>query len=141
MTPQDAINRLREHSGLSVTAPQLTNSSLIDRLQAIQRGGQNIALGESVTDVIECLECVNQLNQSASASRDQTISGEIVYAISGMVTLALEVSIELQRIGKDCNNVLHAIWKISCAWDAVLAGDIEDIHTHLYHEGKAKNIL
>jgi hypothetical protein len=39
-----------------------------------------------------------------------------------------------------CSRILTAIWRIGCAWDALLAGDIEDIRQHIDYEAGARNL-
>jgi hypothetical protein len=83
---------------------------------------------------------LNAKNQGAPVARNEILNVDVVYAISGMTLLAIEGSMVLSKIGRDCGDLLNAGWKIGCAWDALLAGDIEDIRTHLEYEAAAKNL-
>ena len=140
MLPREVSNRLREHSGLPVAAPQLGSSAFIDVVQAIRNGESGTCLGEAVADVIDCLEQLNHYNQGSPEGRGEILNIDVVYAISGMTLLAIEVSIALCKTGKSCSRLLSAFWRIACAWDALLAGDIEDIHQHVDQEAAARNV-
>jgi hypothetical protein len=140
MLPKDLSNRLREHSGLPVAVPQLAGSAFIDVVLAIKKGESETALGEAVADVIDCLQHLNHYNQDAQSDRREVLNLDVVYAISGMTLLAIEVSMALCKTGKSCSKLLSAAWRIGCAWDALLAGDIENIHQHLDYEAAARNV-
>ncbi len=140
MLAKDAINRLREHSGLPVPTPQLEGSAFIDRIQAFQKGSREADLEKAVADILECLQTLNSYSLSTSGNRDYVFNVDTVYAISGILLSAIEVSIMLCVTGKDCKELLIAAWKIGCAWDALLAGDIEDIHQHLACEMAARSL-
>ena len=140
MLPQDLSSRLREHSGLPVSTPQLEGSSFIDKVQAVQDGEPEVGLEDAVMDVVECLQRLNRHSQSMPENRGDVLNLEVVYAISGMTLLAIEVSMTLLKKRKDCSKLLMAAWQIGCAWDALLAGDIEDIHQHLINEAIARGL-
>ncbi len=140
MFPKDISNRLREHSGLPVATPQLQGSAFMDRVQAIKQGEAETSLEEAVADVIECLQRLNYYNQRTPEARSEILNLDVIYAISGMTQLVIEVSIALCKTGKSCSKLLNAGWRIACAWDALLAGDIEDIHKHLEYEAAARNV-
>lgn len=140
MLPKDVSNRLREHSGLPVATPQLGSEAFIDIVQAIRRGESGAGLTEAVADVIDCLEALNHHSQVAPGRRGEILNVDVVYAISGMTLLGLEVSMELIKTDKGGIRLLSAVWRIGCAWDALLAGDIEDIHQHLDLEAAARKV-
>ena len=140
MPPGEIVNRLREHSGLPVSSQQLQGSAFVDNVQAIKRSGTESGLEASVTDIIECLQGLNRVIQSASEDRNKVINQEVVYAVSGIMLLAIELSVAQAKAGKNCSSLLTAAWRIACAWDALLAGDIDDIHQHLMYESSARNL-
>lgn len=140
MLLKDATNRLREHSGLSMPTAFTAGITFIDSIQALQKNERDSVLDESVLDVLKCLECLNQSNCAIPNDRNQILNVDVVYAISGMILSATEASIVLCKKGRECRKLLMATWKIACAWDAVLAGDIEGIEQHLEYESIAKNI-
>jgi hypothetical protein len=140
MHPEEIANRLKEHSGLSVPAPELEGSTFADKVRAVERGEQPSGLEEAVMDVIECLQRLNQSNQNAPKARGDILSVQVVYAISGMTLLAFQVARKLCKTEKSCTEVLKAGWQIACAWDAVVAGDIEDLHEHLRYEAAGRNL-
>jgi hypothetical protein len=139
MPPKELVNRLKEHSGLPGVTPELGTSSFFDRVQAIQKGEPETGLEEAVVDVIECLQRLNYYNRGATETPGEILNSGVVYAISGRTLFATEVSLTRSQKGEISINLLNACWKIACAWDAVLAGDIEDIYEHLEWEATARN--
>jgi hypothetical protein len=135
MLPQDSVKRLEEHSGVSLPRPPLQGLAFFDQMQAIKNGESAPYLEESVADIIRCLQC---LNESGAGQQDPSL--QLACAFSRMNSLAVEAALSLCKTGKDCRKVLMAAWKISCAWDAYLAGDIEDIPQELKYEAAAKNL-
>jgi|SRR6516165_10161442 len=135
MLPHDIVKRLEGHSGLSLPNPALHGPAFFDQMQAIKNGEPAPYLEESVADIIRCLQCLNE-----SRDGQQDVSRQLAYALSGMTSLAVEMALLMCKMGKDCSKVLMAAWKMSCAWDAYLAGDIEDIPQELEYEAAAKNL-
>ena len=120
MLPKEVSNRLQEHSGLPVAAPQLGGSAFIDVVQAIKKGESGSGLAQAVADVIDCLQRLNHYAQGSPEGRVEILNADVVYAISGMTLLAIEVSIALLKTGKSSATLLSAIWRIGCAWDACI---------------------
>jgi hypothetical protein len=140
MLAKDVSIRLREHSGMSVAVPQLGGSAFADAVEATKKGEVQTGLEQAVIDVIECLQRLNAYNQRTPEARSEILNVDVVYAISGMTLLAIEGSILLCKTGRAFGRLLNAGWKIGCAWDALLAGDIEDIRTHIDYEAAARNL-
>ncbi|HEY2412555.1 MAG TPA: hypothetical protein VGI40_09950 [Pirellulaceae bacterium] len=139
MVPIDICQRLREHSGLPGT-PQLSGGAVFfDIVFAFEKDGTVAGLDEAVVDVVDCLERLNKYYQSVPEGHNRSLQAEVVYAISHMLLFALQVSLELSNAGRDSRKLLKAIWQISCVWDAVLAGDIEDIQELLLLESAARS--
>jgi hypothetical protein len=122
-----------------VATPQLGRSAFADVIEGAKRGESALALQKAVADIIDLLQCLNGYNQSA-AQRAVIFSPDVVYAISGIMQLGLETTLVLSKGRKESSALLAAIWRIGCAWDAVLAGDIEDIPQHVEYETAARQI-
>lgn len=120
--------------------PSAETPAFMDSIQAIQKGEQNTHLEQSVASVLESLVALNTNNKSGIDGRKQLFADAIVSSINGILLLALEGSIKMQNVGIPCSKLLLAGWKIGCAWDAVLAGDIDDLMEHLENESDARNL-
>jgi hypothetical protein len=120
--------------------PQLGGSAFIGVVQAIKKGEPETGLEDAVADIVECLQALNQHNLSEPNARRGVLNLDVVYAISGMTLLAIEVSMVQWKKGQSLSKLLMAAWQLGCAWDALLAGDIEDIQQHLKYEATAKGL-
>ena len=58
-----------------------------------------------------------------------------------MMFQCLDFAAVKQNSQSDREQLLELAWKINCAWDAILAGDIDDLHEHVELEGRARGIL
>lgn len=139
----EIVLRLQEHSGLSVPISQLGDKSLAAQIQAARKGVYSVNLEFAFKDVINCLEQINfccKTNgffQNADARR-------LVYAVSGIQMALTEWAILLLKnefeSRKLLGDVLVRLWKINCAWDAMIAGDINDLNQHVEWEADARGI-
>lgn len=140
MLSREIVNRLKDHSGLPVDAPLPEGIAFADKVAALKRGEAHTAFDVAVDDVLDCLQQLNVHNHAMPDARSEPLEVEVAYAMSGMTMLALEGAIMLCRMGRNCEKLLNAGWKIGCAWDSVLAGDMEDIRGHVEIEAAARNI-
>jgi hypothetical protein len=141
-TVERAKKRLREHSGLGVTQQQFAENSLAVQVREALRNGVVDNLTSSVTDILECLSQVNHHLFSSPTGSANAIDRDIAYSVSGIVCLLCELSLKWQQEPHEridaIQRLLFFLWEINCAWDAVLAGDIEDVQQHLRWETAAK---
>jgi len=88
------------------------------------------------SDVLPELELLNsQLNGTVSA---ESIHRSVAYVISGFIAGCCDIA-----MSDDCPDVsrrsfLEFGWKLSVAWEAILAGDIEEIGVHVSAEEWAR---
>ena len=72
------------------------------------------------------------------------VSRNAAYAVSGiqamLVTSALNSGQPKGISQSALKKVLTALWAVSFAWDAILAGDVADLREHLKMEGNARGI-
>lgn len=104
------------------------------------RGGPCSNLDGITDDVIRCLDRLNQQMRQEAAHR-QTVACPLVYAASGVVWICLDKAMGLQRSDPQshaADALLKAAWRIQCAWDALLAGDVEDLQRHVALEEMAR---
>lgn len=138
------IVRLQEHAGLALPGRELNEDRLAAKIYAIKKGVFDTNFNEEVEDILLCLDRINRIDQSAVAGAANAVPGSLVYAMSGIQMLFTELLLQIVRSNFPRSTLLHevvvAAWQIGCAWDALLAGDIEDIRQHLELEAEARGI-
>jgi hypothetical protein len=134
-----------------------TIGDVTERLQTHARGTENADNPENLADYVWLLKHqraasntdeiwaalrkdFEHLNKLLNENSDFRLGREVAYAINGLLTVCLnyvtcENGDEIAR-----NQILQIAWRIATAWDAVLAGDIEDISGHVDHEKTARGI-
>lgn len=146
MQYEQAYSILRWHVGFDEATDFSGRKSFIDNVQAIERDQGGVDLTGSTNEIIDCLESVNRhINgQIPSESRDKQdrLPRLLVGALSGMLMLCLDALMVVeQRKGINAPSAARlreAAWKIECAWNAVLDGDIDNIREHVELEENAK---
>lgn len=90
-------------------------------------------------------QSLNGLLASESTSKVGEIPRAIAASISGMSIAILETMHEIEAARPAERELLSGLrrlmWKIDCGWNAVLAGDIDDIEEHVQLEGAAREVL
>lgn len=125
------LKRLQQHSGLVETARDTLCEFTSSALQG--EPAPNIEL--ITADIITCLQQLNLQRPKA----DPPLA--LVYAMSGIIGECLSTIRKLEgsptaiRTAKD---LIRASWRIQCAWDAFLAGDIDDLQEHVELEEGAR---
>ena len=136
---QTAVRRLQNHANLPRQGAEA--ESLVFVLSAANRGTDSPNLSAQAEDVLRCLVVVNKaLNDSKSIDEDSLRATG--YAIAGILSSSLEYTLRWREKGRFNESVLrdleHAAWRIACAWEQVLAGDIEDLMEDLALEEAAR---
>ncbi len=125
----NAITRLEQYSAtLAELQLQARHRKLQPRLEAV------------TTDIIECLNRINE--HWLKDYPKEGIAVPLVYAVSGILSLCLDAMIEMRQDESHsamARELLTAAWRIHCAWDALLAGDIdENLHEHVALEEEVR---
>jgi hypothetical protein len=123
----ETTRRLRWHAGLE----QAANGARISIAECIGVTRIGERLDEALNDLLSTLTQLNgELNGPAPSETtdgaDQ-IPLQLVYAIT-----------EIIRMLRDDPSTDDAAWTVETAWNAVLAGDIDDLHEHLRLERAAR---
>jgi hypothetical protein len=127
---------LEQHAGLPEgEARDVPNDTLAEFWVQAQHGDPHLDLDVITDDIIMCLE---QLNQQMNKENRDDVNMEgiderlLAYAMSNIVCICLETGLQLQRKNLGiAGDIFVAAWRIACAWDALLAGDIEDLPKHV----------
>jgi hypothetical protein len=140
MNAQEAIDRLRRHAGLAEPDMQ----SPPDLALMLWRAKKGDALGDletCVSEIIQCLDILNlQLNPQVEGSGPtESMPRLLVYAISQICADCLEGALR-SRDQAIKVRLLAAAWTVQCAWNAVSAGDIEDIAAHVKLERETRGL-
>lgn len=147
MEYHEATSVIFKHAGFTTGVSDQPGPSLVDELWKLRQGSESMDLSLLIDEIVQCFEVVNhQMNgtlPSESIARETLIPRRLVAAITTMIIVCLETAFELQRQSKDSrlsNTLQTNAWKLVCAWDAILAGDIDDISNHIRLEQIARQI-
>jgi hypothetical protein len=126
-----------------MSGEEIPNDTLAEFIFQAQRGGQVPSLDTITADIIDCLDRLNrQVNQEAGAeAQSRMMDRQIVYAASGIVGACLDKVMELRRIDAQsamASDLLGVAWRVQCAWDALVAGDVESLQSHVALEEEAR---
>jgi hypothetical protein len=137
---EQALQRLFHHANLT-DADEEGWSSFVGSLFRTKTSAVVPDLREQTDDLISCLDVVNhQVNgqtPSASVNGDdnQHIDRRTAYAVAATLTSGVESFLSLvDNAAADRSSALAMgknLWRISCDWEAVLAGDIDSLPEHL----------
>jgi hypothetical protein len=137
---EQALEKLSHHANLT-DAEEEGWSSFVGALFRAKRVGVISDIREPTEDLISCLDVVNrQINgQTPSASvngeKYQRIERRAAYAVACTINSGVEYFLWLvDNAAADGSAALamgQNLWRISCAWEAVLAGDIDSLPEHL----------
>ncbi len=145
MTTKNAsLLRLQQHAGLPTTGDDIPRDTLAEFIFQTQRGEVVPSLDDIVADIIECLDHLNrQANQEGAGAQahGRMIDRQVVYAVSGIVWACLDKALELRRTdatSTTASDLLSVAWRVQCAWDALVAGDVESLQSHVLSELEAR---
>lgn len=140
MQYEQAYSILRWHVGFDDSPAMSGKKSFFDNIRAIEKDQSDIDLDESVDEIIDCLESVNvyingPIPSDSIDKPQQQLSRILVGTLSDIVMLCLDtlMVVEQQKgITAPSSVILRkALWRIECAWSAVLDGDIDHIREHV----------
>jgi len=126
-----------------MSGEEIPNDTLAEFIFQAQRGGQAPSLDAITADIIDCLDHLNrQMNQEAGAEAQcRMMDRQMVYAASGIVWACLDKGMELRRTDAQstiASHLLSTAWRVLCAWDALVAGDVESLQSHVASEEEAR---
>ena len=114
--------------------------SFVGALLEAQARGVVPALREQTVDLIACLEVVNRHangdQPSASVNTSERyIDSNVAYAVTVIISKGIEYLLALAGEPAPDRSTLPdpgiEVWRVSCAWEAVLAGDIDSLSEHI----------
>lgn len=137
----DPLARLWQHAGLPSQFGSAPQNTLHELLVRIANKDQNVSIQSAVQDVVDCIHQANADRRARSASTDK-IDVALVYAVNGIVRGCLDDGLAA-RDNVETHQyflmLMKAAWRIECAWDALLAGDIEDVREHVAGEESVRD--
>lgn len=151
MTYEEALGRLCNHASFPKRPANLKeDESLLYAIWKARNERTDYEMTVLWEDVLSCLEAVNKkLNgekPSATALEDKAIHLDRVLVIAVSTILhqcSQEVLFRHEHRTADWRstaNLAKQVWRLSCAWDAVLAGDIDSLADHIALEKWAREI-
>jgi hypothetical protein len=136
---------IRWHAGfLYEIEPALASEqvALSETIWRVKRG-ESVDLMPSVRHLMDELQKANLIINgpvpSETIGPDTNVPGELAYAVSNLITQCIELSASEERSTNSKEFAAWA-WKLSCAWDGVLAGDIDDVVENVEIEASARGI-
>ena len=129
MNAVEAIERIRMHAGFVASPP---NAADIGMLIYEAKNGRPLGDIEiAAADIVRCLSLINlEINAPIELPGESKIPGSLVSAISQIVCDCIEFALRFND-EKSAKRMLTAAWIIQLAWNAVAAGDIDDIEEHV----------
>ena len=149
MQYEQAYSTLRWHVGFNDSLAISGKKSFIDCVQAMEKDQRDIGLDESTDEIIACLESVNLYingpTPSESIEKPQLqLPRRLVAAISELEMLCLNTLLRMEQRKGDHESISvklrRALWRIVCAWSAVLDGDIDNIVEHVQLEFSLRSL-
>jgi hypothetical protein len=137
---EQALLRLSHHANLTEAEGEGW-SSFVGTLFEAKTAGVVPNLREPTDDLIACLEVVNRHvngetpSASVGTDKERRIDGRLTYAVAAAITSGVEHFLLL--VGDSATDASAALamgrdlWRVSCAWEAVLAGDIDSLPEHV----------
>jgi hypothetical protein len=129
MEQLDVVARLQQHVAGTAAAAGVGLADLVWR----RRGGDAIRLTECWTSILDCLQ---DLTVTSAAWSREGVPLDVSYAVSEMLDTLLRLGLS-ETGSQERQDAFLLAWRIACAWEAVLAGDIEDLKSHVDHEEAA----
>jgi hypothetical protein len=124
---EDTTSRLLWHAGIT-TAPEQAGSSIADCTGAAgTSGGLDEALGDLLVTLAQLNRELNGPVPSETANAAHDIPRRVAYAIA-----------EISRMLREDPGTTEHAWAVDTAWNAVLAGDIDNLDEHIRHERAAR---
>ena len=137
MSYDEALHLLLNHASLANDLPEERCLSVL--LYWLRANKGDLGIDAALREVIECLKVVNcELNGRTPsdvvwADKARLLSRELVYAVSSLILDSVD---QLERMRQSSNEldrrpIRNALAELAIAWDAVLAGDIDDLEEHV----------
>ena len=140
MDYEQALRRLSRHANLTEAEGEGW-SSYVGTLYKARTAGVVPDLRDPTDDLISCLDVVNRHisgetpSASVGADKERRIDRRLTYAVTAAITSGVEQFLSLvDDSATDTSSALAMgkdVWRVSCAWEAVLAGDIDSLPEHV----------
>lgn len=147
MQYEQVYSILRWHVGFDDSSAVSGKKSFIDCVQALEKDQRDIDLDGSTDEIINCLESINlyingPIPSESIEKPQQQLPRRRVATVSELERLCLDTLLRIeQRKGFHAPlsvKLRKALWRIECAWSAVLDGDIDNIRGHVELEEDAE---
>jgi hypothetical protein len=134
-----AVQRLYYHANLTDAGGEGW-SSFVEVLFEAGTKGTAPDLREQTADLIACLEVVNrqvnvEIPSTSVGGKEQCIDRRVAYAVSAVVSSGIEHLLALTANPLPDQSSVRTlgvdVWRVCCAWEAVLAGDIDSVSEHV----------
>jgi hypothetical protein len=135
MVSQETTHRLRRHAGLVGTDEEMQPAPSVSGCLG-SKDVSSECLEVAIADLLDVIALLNlELNGATPSQSTQVVQGiprDVAYAVAEIINLLR------QHAGSDAVetkvSLTDAAWVVETGWLAVLAGDIDDLRTHLADE-------
>lgn len=146
MTLADIKNRLHYHANLPSESDP--DGSLCYLLYKSKRDRRQADFGIAFQDVLVCLAELNKVwngpipSKTANEMKDANLDRWIIYSISSILSdaagYALLCALDKESTESEVRVAVELTFALGCAWESVLAGDIDDLRETVRLELEAK---
>ena len=125
-----AIERLIQHGAGSVEG---TGDGFADLVLQFEHGSSALALGAAWSSIADALQTLSLITLNPV---DQL---RVAYAIAEVISSGSRRT--LTDVAEEARGEFESfVWRVACAWEAFLAGDIDDLAEHVRLEARAANV-
>ncbi len=125
-----AIARLIQHGAGSAEA---TGDGFADIVWQFEHGSSALALGAAWSSIADALQTLSLITLNPV---DQL---RVAYAIAEVISSGSRRT--LTGVAEDARVEFESfVWRVACAWEAFLAGDIDDLVEHVRLEARAADV-
>ena len=145
---EEATARLQNHSNAPSHLPE--ESSFLSALWRIENTRTPADLTPLYEDILDCLEVVNKALNGAvpsevegsakSAAINRWLANSVTYILHRGWTDYYLWRQESAFGPSFLDGLFQMLWGVSCAWGAVLDGDIDSLREHIQLEGTARGL-
>jgi hypothetical protein len=145
VTFDEAVSRLRNHANLPESGSP--DDSTLFLLWQANRSRTFPSLVRCYVDIMDCLEILNHQwngrvpSETPNSTKQMVLDRWIVYSVNLIIRGVWQYREEWEKPKVFPEDVLaHLVyfaWAVGCAWDGVLAGDVDSLPEHVLLEARA----
>lgn len=124
----DPVSALQEHAA---GTPDATGVGFADRVWRCRQHDEPLVLEPVWESLVSCFQALTAESRTWSESG---VPLAVAYPVSEVIAAGLALGVEHGAA------VNAFVWRVATAWEAVLAGDVEDVVAHVRDEALARGV-